>query len=243
VPRRRQTLFFSATMPAEIRRLAESILHDPVSVRVAPVASTADGISQSVYLVAKRDKPALLERLIREDAMDRTLIFTRTKCGTDKLVRGLRRSGIDASAIHGNKSQGARTRALGHTAAVGHGQAVRNEMIRLEPLPAESRAAWTVRAVPAPAVRRRGVTTAVRSQPPGSRPPTRRQPPHNPGGALGERQRDSPLPGRLQTPPPPRFTNDAAERPRRRCRWGRADSQGFSDRPLTARRSLAAERP
>lgn len=112
IPSRRQTLFFSATMPAEIRCLADSILHDPVSVHVAPVASTADGISQSVYLVAKRDKPALLERLIREDAMDRTLIFTRTKYGADRLVRGLRRSGIDASAIHGNKSQGARTRAL-----------------------------------------------------------------------------------------------------------------------------------
>jgi ATP-dependent RNA helicase RhlE len=112
VPSRRQTLFFSATMPAEIRRLADSILRDPTSVQVAPVASTADAIAQKVYLVARKDKPVLLERLIREHAMDRTLIFTRTKHGADRLVRVLGRSGIDASAIHGNKSQGARTRAL-----------------------------------------------------------------------------------------------------------------------------------
>jgi ATP-dependent RNA helicase RhlE len=112
VPSRRQTLFFSATMPAEIRRLADSILRDPTSVQVAPVASTADAIAQKVYLVARKDKPVLLERLIREHAMDRTLIFTRTKHGADRLVRILGRSGIDASAIHGNKSQGARTRAL-----------------------------------------------------------------------------------------------------------------------------------
>jgi ATP-dependent RNA helicase RhlE len=112
VPRQRQTLFFSATMPTAIRRLADSILRDPVSVQVAPVSSTANGISQSVYLVARRDKPGLLKRLIDEGDMDRTLVFTRTKHGADKLVRVLGRDGINVTAIHGNKSQGARTRAL-----------------------------------------------------------------------------------------------------------------------------------
>ncbi|MHC4992319.1 MAG: DEAD/DEAH box helicase, partial [Planctomycetota bacterium] len=112
VPSSRQTLLFSATLPDEIRRLAGALLRDPFSVQVAPVASTADAISQSVYLVARKNKPILLERLLREEAMERTLIFTRTKHGADRLVKVLRRSGIDAGAIHGNKSQNARTRAL-----------------------------------------------------------------------------------------------------------------------------------
>jgi ATP-dependent RNA helicase RhlE len=112
VPRRRQTLLFSATMPAEIRRLADSILRDPVFVQAAPVSSTAEAIAQSVYLVTKMNKPVLLERLLRHDSVGRTLIFTRTKYGADKLARKLRRSGLEADAIHGNKTQGARTRAL-----------------------------------------------------------------------------------------------------------------------------------
>ena len=112
LPPRRQTLLFSATMPVEIRRLADSILSNPVFVQVAPEASTADGIAQSVYLVARKNKPILLERLLRHDAMERTLIFTRTKHGADKLTSILRRSGIEAGAIHGNKTQHARTRAL-----------------------------------------------------------------------------------------------------------------------------------
>jgi len=112
LPSRRQTLLFSATMPAEIRQLADSILRQPVFVQAGPVATTVESISQSVYLVARRDKPILLERLLRHKAMERTLIFTRTKYGADKLVRTLRRSGIEAGAIHSNKNQNARTRAL-----------------------------------------------------------------------------------------------------------------------------------
>ncbi|MCP3904873.1 MAG: DEAD/DEAH box helicase [Planctomycetes bacterium] len=112
LPVRRQNLLFSATMPDEIRRLADSMLRDPVFVKAAPVASTAEAVSQSVYHVGKKNKPVLLERLLRHDAMERTLIFTRTKHGADRLVKVLRRSGVEAAAIHGNKSQGARTRAL-----------------------------------------------------------------------------------------------------------------------------------
>ena len=112
LPSRRQTLLFSATMPAEIRQLADSILRQPVFVQAGPVATTVEAISQSVYLVARRNKPILLERLLRHEAMERTLIFTRTKYGADKLVRTLRRSGIEAGAIHSNKNQNARTRAL-----------------------------------------------------------------------------------------------------------------------------------
>ena len=112
LPSRRQTLLFSATIPAEIRRLANFVLRDPVFVQAAPGASTAEAISQSVYLVARKNKPILLARLLRHEAMERTLVFTRTKYGADKLVRTLRRSGIDAGAIHGNKTQSARTRAL-----------------------------------------------------------------------------------------------------------------------------------
>ncbi|MHC4218270.1 MAG: DEAD/DEAH box helicase [Planctomycetota bacterium] len=112
LPSRRQTLLFSATMPAEIRRLADSILHKPVFVQAGPMASTVEAISQSVYLVARRHKPILLERLLRREAMERTLIFTRTKYGADKLVRTLGQSGIRAGAIHSNKSQNTRTRAL-----------------------------------------------------------------------------------------------------------------------------------
>ena len=112
LPQRRQALLFSATMPGEIRRLANTLLHEPVFVQVAPEASTADGISQSVYLVARQDKATLLARLLRRETVDRTLVFTRTKHGADKLVKTLRRSGISAEAIHSNKNQNARTRAL-----------------------------------------------------------------------------------------------------------------------------------
>ncbi len=112
IPSSRQTLLFSATMPAEIRRLADSILRAPISVEAAPEATTADAIAQSVYLVARKNKPILLNHLLRHQGMGRTLVFTRTKHGADKLVKILRRSGIDAGAIHGNKTQSARTRAL-----------------------------------------------------------------------------------------------------------------------------------
>ena len=112
MPTRRQTLLFSATLPADIRRLADSILNDPVSVAVDPEASTVEAISQSVYLVTRQNKPILLTRLLRHETMERTLIFTRTKHGADKLVKILHRAGIEAGAIHGNKTQNARTRAM-----------------------------------------------------------------------------------------------------------------------------------
>jgi ATP-dependent RNA helicase RhlE len=112
LPAERQTLFFSATMPGEIRQLADSILQEPVFVQAARIAAPAEAIAQTVYLVARNRKAALLERLLRGDSMGRTLIFTRTKHGADKLVKSLRNSGIEADAIHGNKNQTARTRAL-----------------------------------------------------------------------------------------------------------------------------------
>jgi len=112
IPESRQTLFFSATMPKEIRRLADAILRDPVFVEAAPVATTADSIEQSVFFVTKKNKPELLSRLLASEYMGRTLVFSRTKHGADKLVKGLRKSGVRADAIHGNKSQNARTRAL-----------------------------------------------------------------------------------------------------------------------------------
>ncbi len=112
LPRRRQTLLFSATMPAEIRSLAENLLVDPHQVQVAPQKTTADNIDQSVYFVAKADKPALLRHLLAHDAADRVLVFTRTKHGADRVARKLCRSGIDAESIHGDKTQGARRRSL-----------------------------------------------------------------------------------------------------------------------------------
>jgi ATP-dependent RNA helicase RhlE len=112
VPAKRQTLLFSATMPPEIRGLADSLLNNPVRVEAARVGSTAERINQSVYHVQKRDKAALLAHLIERGDMGRTLVFTRTKHGADRVARDLSRRGIHASAIHGNKSQNARVRAL-----------------------------------------------------------------------------------------------------------------------------------
>ncbi len=112
VPQERQTLFFSATMPKTIAELAGQILSDPVQVAVAPVASTVDRVTQSVMFVAGGQKQALLNRILADPAMERVLVFTRTKHGADKVVRNLIHSGIDAAAIHGNKSQPQRERAL-----------------------------------------------------------------------------------------------------------------------------------
>ncbi|MCZ2098980.1 MAG: DEAD/DEAH box helicase [Chloroflexota bacterium] len=112
LPARRQTLLFSATMPDEIRSLADSILTKPVFVAVTPAATTVDTIDQSVYFVEKGDKPALLEHLLRDATLDRVLVFTRTKHGANKVVRQLERARVSAEAIHGNKSQSARERAL-----------------------------------------------------------------------------------------------------------------------------------
>jgi ATP-dependent RNA helicase RhlE len=112
IPTRRQTLLFSATMPESIMQLAESVLTDPVKVTVTPVASTVETIRQSIYFVEKGEKPQLLQYLLRDQAITRVLVFTRTKHGANKVVSGLDRVGIHAEAIHGNKSQSARERAL-----------------------------------------------------------------------------------------------------------------------------------
>jgi len=112
LPKQRQTLLFSATMPREIADLARAMLHDPAQVAVTPVASTAEKIDQRVIHVDRAGKPAMLAQLLTAESIDRALVFTRTKHGADKVVRGLARAGIAAGAIHGNKSQGQRERVL-----------------------------------------------------------------------------------------------------------------------------------
>lgn len=112
IPRQRQTLLFSATMPTAIRRLADEWLHDPVDVRVGPVSKPVDKIQQSVFLVDRPQKVHLLVHWLRETAWTRTLVFTRTKHGADKVARCLLKAGIEADAFHGNKSQAARQRVL-----------------------------------------------------------------------------------------------------------------------------------
>jgi ATP-dependent RNA helicase RhlE len=112
LPRQRQTLMFSATMPEAIRSLAADILDKPVRVDVTPVSSTAERIEQSVCHVPRREKAAALVSVLRDPALTRVLVFTRTKHGANRLVTQLERASIPAAAIHGNKSQGARERAL-----------------------------------------------------------------------------------------------------------------------------------
>lgn len=112
LPARRQTLFFSATMPPEIQTLANTILTHPVKVEVTPVSSTVDTIRQSVYFVAKADKRKLLLEILKDNSIKSALVFTRTKHGADRVVKDLSREGIHAAAIHGNKSQNARQAAL-----------------------------------------------------------------------------------------------------------------------------------
>jgi ATP-dependent RNA helicase RhlE len=112
LPRERQSLMFSATMPAEIRDLAGTMLKSPAKVQVAPVSATADRIEQCVYFVEKRNKSALLAHLFHRLPIARGVVFTRTKHGADKVVRHLHARGITAEAIHGNKAQNARERAL-----------------------------------------------------------------------------------------------------------------------------------
>jgi len=112
LPKQRQSLFFSATMPPEIQQLAETILHEPQEVKVNPVSSTVEIIRQEVFHVDRANKPALLMHLLEEENMPSVLVFTRTKHGADKLVKVLQRNGIKAEAIHGNKAQQARQRAL-----------------------------------------------------------------------------------------------------------------------------------
>jgi ATP-dependent RNA helicase RhlE len=112
LPTQRQTLFFSATMPAEIQKLANTILHKPEKVEVTPVSSTAEKIEQSLFYVDKNNKKKLLAYLLKGKDVTSAIVFTRTKHGADKVVKDLYRDGIRAEAIHGNKSQNARQRAL-----------------------------------------------------------------------------------------------------------------------------------
>ncbi len=108
----RQTLFFSATMPQEITKLADAMLRDPARVAVTPQASTVDRVEQRVILTEKSAKPNLLVEVLKTETTDRVLVFTRTKHGADKVVRALQKSGFGAEAIHGNKSQNQRERVL-----------------------------------------------------------------------------------------------------------------------------------
>ena len=112
IPRERQTLLFSATFPAEIEPLAQQALVDPVRVEVAPTASTPDAVEQALYFVDQRDKRALLHDLLGDDAVTRAIVFTRTKHRADRVARQLVNGAIHAAAIHGDKAQGARERAL-----------------------------------------------------------------------------------------------------------------------------------
>ncbi len=114
LPTERQTLFFSATMPPEIEELANTILRNPVKIEITPAASTVDTIRQSVYFVNKSNKANLLTHILTTNEVDSALVFSRTKHGADKIVKSLQKDGIDALAIHGNKSQNARQLALGN---------------------------------------------------------------------------------------------------------------------------------
>ena len=112
LPAQRQNLFFSATMPKEIAGLAAGLLNDPVRVEVAPVATTAERVNQTVIHVDPANKVKLLAELLKDNNMTRTLVFTRTKHGADKVMKHLSTAGFTAAAIHGNKSQNNRERAL-----------------------------------------------------------------------------------------------------------------------------------
>jgi ATP-dependent RNA helicase RhlE len=112
LPQKRQNLMFSATMPDEIQKLANKILVDPIKVAVTPVSSTAENVRQWVLHVERGNKRALLKEVLRDPAMSRVLVFTRTKHGANKVAEELDRKGVSSAAIHGNKSQNARQQAL-----------------------------------------------------------------------------------------------------------------------------------
>lgn len=112
LPAKRQTLFFSATMPKEIQTLADTILTNPVKVEVTPVSSTAEKIQQEIFYVEKGDKKGLLMHILQDKTIETALVFARTKHGADRIVKDLVKVGVKAEAIHGNKSQNARQRAL-----------------------------------------------------------------------------------------------------------------------------------
>lgn len=112
LPEKKQTLFFSATMPDEIEKLANTLLKNPVTIAVTPVSSTVEKIEQAIYFVEKENKKNLLQDLLQDSSIKSALVFTRTKHGADKVVKNLVKQGITSEAIHGNKSQNARQRAL-----------------------------------------------------------------------------------------------------------------------------------
>ncbi|WP_404366037.1 DEAD/DEAH box helicase [Marinobacter sp.] len=112
LPKQRQNLMFSATFSGDIRKLAEGMLNNPVQIEVAVRNATAESVEQSVYPVEQSQKSALLSQLVRKHEWQQVLVFTRTKHGANRLTQKLEKDGITAAAIHGNKSQGARTRAL-----------------------------------------------------------------------------------------------------------------------------------
>lgn len=114
LPVKRQTLFFSATMPPEIQKLANVLLTNPAKVEVTPASSTVEAIDQSLFYVDKKDKLSLLMHLLKDEKIITALVFARTKHGADKVVKFLHRNNISAAAIHGNKSQNARQHALGN---------------------------------------------------------------------------------------------------------------------------------
>jgi ATP-dependent RNA helicase RhlE len=112
LPTKRHTLLFSATMPDAVAEIAAGLLHNPVRVEVTPVASTAERVEQRILFVEKPNKRPLLTELLRDDTITRALVFTRTKHGADRVAEQLARAGVQSGAIHGNKSQGARQKAL-----------------------------------------------------------------------------------------------------------------------------------
>ena len=113
-PNNRQTLLFSATMPIAIRELAEMFLTDPATVQVSPVSSTIETVDQRLYYVEKENKRPLLYHIIKEEKLSNILVFSRTKHGADNIAKALKKQGLNAEAIHGDKSQNARQRALDH---------------------------------------------------------------------------------------------------------------------------------
>ena len=112
LPTERQTLFFSATLSPEVQQLSRSMLKNPVHISVTPPATTVERIEQSIYFVERGDKRLLLEKLLEDPALSRVIVFSRTKHGANKVVQNLDRARVPSAAIHGNKSQSARTRAL-----------------------------------------------------------------------------------------------------------------------------------
>jgi ATP-dependent RNA helicase RhlE len=112
MPRKRQTLFFSATMPPAIEDLASALLHNPAKISIAPIAANVPQIDQSLYMIDSEHKPALLRHLLDDKAVTRAVVFMRTKHGADKLAKKLTREGVSTDSIHGNKSQAQRSRAL-----------------------------------------------------------------------------------------------------------------------------------